>query len=117
MFSIIMPTYNCEKYVLSAVQSVLSQTYRNFELIIVDDTSSDSTFQVLKDISLTDKRIRLYQIPHAGVSAARNYGIEQAQGENILFPRSGWPEAAARWHRTGPHSQIVLHAVAGAYLR
>lgn len=85
MFSIIMPTYNCEKYVLSAVQSVLSQTYRNFELIIVDDTSSDSTFQVLKDISLTDKRIRLYQIPHAGVSAARNYGIEQAQGENILF--------------------------------
>ena len=39
------------------------------------------------------------------------------QGENILFPRSGWPEAAARWHRTGPHSQRVLHAVAGAYLR
>ena len=85
MFSIIMPTYNCEKYVLLAVQSVLSQTYGDFELIIVDDASRDSTFEVLKDIPLTDKRVRLYQIPHVGVSAARNYGIEQAQGENVLF--------------------------------
>lgn len=85
MFSVIMPTYNCAKYVAEAVQSVLAQTYSDFELIIVDDGSTDGTFELLYEISEKDDRIKLYQIAHAGVSVARNYGIEKAVGDKILF--------------------------------
>jgi len=85
VFSVIMPTYNCAKYVAEAVQSVLAQTYSDFELIIVDDGSTDGTFESLQTICKQNNRIRLHQIPHAGVSAARNYGIEKAVGDKILF--------------------------------
>ena len=85
MFSVIMPTYNCKKYIVKAVRSVLSQTYENFELIIVDDDSTDGTFEELQELSVSDIRIKLFQIAHSGVSAARNFGVEKAIGEKVLF--------------------------------
>ena len=81
--SVYMPAYNVAAYVHESVQSVLSQTFTDFELIIVDDGSTDSTVEILKELSAKDKRIKLFNQPHVGVSSASNFAIEQARGEFI----------------------------------
>lgn len=85
MFSIIMPAYNCEKTISRAVISILQQTFTQYELIIVDDGSSDKTIEVCEKLAKEDSRIALYRSPHKGVSGARNLGISVATRENILF--------------------------------
>ncbi|MBQ8322891.1 MAG: glycosyltransferase family 2 protein [Clostridia bacterium] len=85
MFSVIMPTYNCEKYIQDAIQSVLAQTYTDFELIIVDDGSIDSTYNICLKNAQKYSKISVYQISHTGVSAARNFGLSKAKGKYILF--------------------------------
>lgn len=81
LISILMPVYNVEKYVGEAVQSIINQTYRNFELIILDDGSKDNTVPVIK--SFNDSRIRLYENEHLGLSEQLNYGISVANGDFI----------------------------------
>lgn len=82
--SIILPTYNREHLISFAIQSVLNQTYSNFELIIIDDGSQDNTGDVVR--AFDDARIQYIQHDHnAGVSAARNTGIKQAKGKYIAF--------------------------------
>ena len=85
MFSIIMPTYNCEKYVEEAVKSIVAQTHSQWELIIVDDGSDDKTYQICCELAKNDDRIHVFSIKHDGVSAARNYGIKKATFDYILF--------------------------------
>lgn len=80
-----MPTYNCEKFVTTAIKSVLAQSYKDFELIAVDDGSSDNTYNLVNEIAITDNRVRPYRLSHGGVSRARNFGIEKAKGDSILF--------------------------------
>ena len=80
-----MPTYNCEKFITDAINSVLAQTHKDFELIAVDDGSSDNTYNLVQEIAKKDDRIKCYQISHGGVSRARNFGIEKAEGDSILF--------------------------------
>lgn len=80
--SVIIPTYNRAKYVSQAIDSVLAQTYKDYEIIVVDDGSKDNTRQVLE--AYKDKIIYLYQ-ENAGVSAARNAGIKAAKGEWMAF--------------------------------
>ncbi|MDI6704272.1 MAG: glycosyltransferase [bacterium] len=80
--SVIIPTFNRAKYIVEAVRSVLSQTYSDFELIIVDDGSTDETRETLKPF--LDKVKYLFQ-PNKGVSAARNLGISKSRGEYIAF--------------------------------
>ena len=80
--SVIVPTYNSDRYVVQAVGSVLAQTYPNYELIVVDDGSTDNTHQVLKPYF--DQLRYVYQ-NNQGVAAARNRGIELATGEFIAF--------------------------------
>ena len=80
--SVIIPTYNRSKYVTKAIDSVLAQTYRDFEIIVVDDGSTDNTKEVLKPY--TDRIKYLYQ-ENTGVSAARNAGIRAAGGQWIAF--------------------------------
>ncbi|MCK5605028.1 glycosyltransferase family 2 protein [Candidatus Pacearchaeota archaeon] len=80
--SVIIPTYERAKYVTKAINSVLAQTYKNYEIIVVDDGSKDNTRQVLE--TYKDKIIYLYQ-ENAGVSAARNAGIRAARGKWIAF--------------------------------
>ncbi len=82
-FSVVMPLYNKEKYISNTIKSVLSQTYKNFELIIVDDGSTDNSFTIAK--SFQDKRITIYKRDNAGASVARNFGISKASGEFIAF--------------------------------
>lgn len=82
-FSIIIPLYNKEKFIGKSVSSVLNQTYRNFELIIVDDGSTDNSLDIVK--SFSDARISICSKPNGGVSSARNFGIRKAHTDWIMF--------------------------------
>ncbi len=82
--SIIIPVYNTEKYVEKCMKSVLNQTYKNIEIIIVDDGSTDSSGQIC-DTFLSDDRVKVFHQIHKGTSCARNYGIEMAKGDFICF--------------------------------
>lgn len=83
MISIIIPLYNKGEHITSALRSVLNQTYQDFEIIIVNDGSTDKSVEEVNKID--DPRIRLINQPNAGVSAARNRGIKEAHGEFIAF--------------------------------
>ncbi|MCG6318646.1 glycosyltransferase [Vibrio alginolyticus] len=86
MVSIIMPTYNSEQTVVESIQSVLSQTYKNWELVIVDDLSVDNTWQVIQTYADKYDNIRVYQNKeNQGAGASRNFAIEQAKGRFIAF--------------------------------
>ena len=80
MISVIMPVYNAEKYLARCMDSVLSQTYKNFELICVNDGSTDNSLLLLKEYSQRDSRIRIVNQKNGGVSCARQAGIEVAGG-------------------------------------
>lgn len=80
-FSVIIPLYNKEKHVKSAINSVLQQTYQKFEIIVVDDGSTDSSCQEV--LSVKDSRIKLYKKNNEGVSSARNYGIRNSSYEYV----------------------------------
>ena len=86
LVSIVMPAYNCEKYVVEAINSILAQTYRNWELLVLDDGSKDNTLRIIEEFSQKDSRIKaLPNGKNMGVSATRNRGIELASGEWIAF--------------------------------
>lgn len=83
--SIISPVYNAEKYIDRCVQSILSQKYKNYELILVDDHSTDSSLTKCQKWKNTDNRIKILKNPSKGVSSARNTGVRCADGEYIMF--------------------------------
>lgn len=82
-FSIIIPLYNKERTIQRTLNSVLSQSYQNFEIVIIDDGSTDNSVQAVRQ--LKDSRIKLSTKPNGGPSSARNMGIDKATGEWILF--------------------------------
>lgn len=85
LVSVIMPAYNAAEYAEQAVESILNQTYKRFEFIIIDDASTDSTLNILKDIRAKDKRIILIQNKkNLGVTRSLNKGLELAKGEYII---------------------------------
>lgn len=81
--SVILPAYNCSAYLNDSISSVLSQTFKDFELIVVDDGSTDSTEKIVGRFS--DARIIYKKRPHSGLSASRNFGIDISRGEYIAF--------------------------------
>ncbi len=85
VISVIIPVYNSEKYINKCINSVLSQSFTDFEIIAVDDGSTDSSLVKLNEISNTDARLKVYSKVNGGVSSARNFGIERAEGEFITF--------------------------------
>lgn len=87
MVSVIIPSYNREKTIERAVMSVLNQTYKDLELIVVDDCSKDNTVEVLK--SIKDDRLKIIRLEkNSGACVARNVGVENAQGDYIAFQDS-----------------------------
>jgi len=82
-FSIIIPLYNKEKAIASTMSSVLNQTYRHFEIVVVDDGSKDKSSDIVN--SFEDERIHYFRKDNGGVSSARNYGIQHASYEWLLF--------------------------------
>ncbi|EJG0027412.1 glycosyltransferase family 2 protein [Vibrio sp. 1403] len=86
LVSIIMPSYNSDGTILESIQSVLSQTYKNWELIIVDDRSTDNTWQVIQTYADKYDNIRVYQNKeNLGAGASRNFAIKKAKGRFIAF--------------------------------
>lgn len=85
MISVVMPVYNSEKYLGRAIESVLGQTYRDLELIIIDDGSTDSSRNLINSYADIDSRIRVICQKNMGVSTARNAGIDAANGEWLYF--------------------------------
>lgn len=83
--SIIIPVYNREQYLEECLESILAQTYGNFEVILIDDGSTDCTIDICKHYSQQDARFRLYLIEHGGVSVARNKGLAEVRGEYVFF--------------------------------
>lgn len=84
-FSIILPVYNAAAHLVATVESALSQTDGDFELIIVDDGSTDESFSILRGFACNDHRIKLVAQSNEGVSAARNLGLEMARGIFVAF--------------------------------
>lgn len=85
LVSIITPCYNGEKYVAHTIRSVLAQTYENWELIIVDDGSTDGSASIIRSFAQTDSRIRFIRQENAGSAAARNAGIRAARGRFLAL--------------------------------
>lgn len=85
LLSIIIPIYNAEKYLNMCVDSILQQTYRHFELLLVDDGSRDSSPQICDGYERRDPRVRAIHKPNGGCSSARNLGIELSRGELLTF--------------------------------
>lgn len=83
--SVIVPIYNVENYIKRCVESILKQTYKNIELILVDDGSTDNSGTICDEFSKKDKRIQVVHKNNGGVSEARNAGLEKVSGEYIMF--------------------------------
>lgn len=84
-FSIIIPAYNVEDYLLDCVDSVIKQSFRDYEIILVNDGSTDSTLEICQELSKKNKSINLITKKNGGLSSARNAGINKAQGDYLLF--------------------------------
>lgn len=85
LVSIIVPIYNAEKYLDSCIQSVLRQTYTNWELILIDDGSTDKSGRIAEEYGFADERITVFRQKNLGVSLARNQGIDEATGNYVVF--------------------------------
>ena len=83
--SIIIPVYNVENYLAECLNSVVNQTYRNIEIIIVNDGSTDNSFSIIQQYQLQDERIKIINQENQGLSAARNAGMKVASGEYLWF--------------------------------
>lgn len=85
LISIIVPVYNVERDIERCIQSILSQSYTNWELILVDDGSPDRCGEIIDDFAKNDRRIRTFHRENSGAGAAREFGVRQAKGEWIMF--------------------------------
>ena len=90
-FSLVMPAYKSEKTIAESIDTVIAQAYKNWELIIVNDGSQDSTLEIIRDYVKRDERIRVFSQENAGTATANNFGIAQAVGDYItIFPSDDW---------------------------
>ena len=115
-FSVIIPIYNVEAYLRQCVESVLTQSFQNIEVILVDDGSPDNCPAICDEYARQDPRVQVIHKANGGLSDARNCGIRAARGEYLLFPDSddywGDPEALETVHRRicqyGEKADLVL---------
>ena len=83
--SIIVPIYNKEKYLEKCLDSILGQTYRDLEIILVDDGSQDGSLEICRKYAEKNERIHVYAKKNGGVASARNLGLEKSQGSFLAF--------------------------------
>lgn len=83
--SVIIPAFNSEEYIKLSIESVQSQTFRDLEIIIINDGSTDRTEEICKSLAIDDKRIKYFYKNNGGAASARNYGLEKASGEYVHF--------------------------------
>ncbi len=85
LISIIVPVFNSEKYISRCINSILEQTYGNFELIIINDGSKDKSLKICEEYQKKDRRIKVFNQENKGQAFARNVGLDNAKGEYISF--------------------------------
>lgn len=85
LISVVVPVYNTEKYLSECIESILSQNLKDFELILVNDESTDNSLDICKKYSNKDKRIHIIDQKNQGVTAARNHGVNASKGKYIVF--------------------------------
>lgn len=83
--SVIVPVYNTEKYLAKCLDSILNQTFLDFEIVVVNDGSPDDSQKIIEHYALQDQRVKSFIKPNGGLSDARNFGLDQAKGEYIAF--------------------------------
>ncbi len=83
--SVIMPVYNADDYITQAIETILSQTLSDFELICVDDGSTDKSVEIIKSFARKDERVKLIEMSHIGIGTARNKGLLKSVGEYMIF--------------------------------
>lgn len=110
LVSVIMPAYNAEKYIEEAISSVVSQTYKNWELLILDDCSSDRTGEIAELFEKADPRIHLFRnSQNLGAARTRNRGLDLARGEWIALL-----DCDDVWHEEKLEKQLVIAGHSGA---
>lgn len=85
LVSIVIPAYNTGQYIARMLNCAVAQTYKNIEIIVVNDGSTDNTLDIINSFANIDNRIKVIDIPNGGVSNARNLGIEAANGKKVFF--------------------------------
>ena len=85
LISIIVPIYKVEKYIAKCIESLIEQTYSTYEIILVNDGSTDNSLEICNSFKKRDKRIKVYTKENGGLSDARNYGLKKAVGSYICF--------------------------------
>ena len=126
--SVLMTVYNGERYLADAVESILQQTFEDFEFVIVDDGSTDTSLELLQQFEKRDPRIRLFARPHGGIVPAANFGLRQCRGEflarmdsdDVALPHRFEVQVATL--RENPHVVVIggaydLIDAAGRFLR
>lgn len=83
--SVIIPVYNAQDFLDDTIKSVLNQTFKDFELLLVDDGSKDCSPEICDKYAVKDPRVKVFHKPNGGVSSARNLGLDNAKGEFIAF--------------------------------
>ena len=109
--SVIMPVYNAEKSLSRSVESVLSQSYENLELILVDDGSRDDSLRICREYEQADPRVQVISQKNAGPAAARNAALNAMQGEYVLFVDSDdllSPDACLKMKETMENHDLVI---------
>lgn len=83
--SVLVPIYNAEKYIKRCIESIINQTYRNIEVILIEDGSTDNSYNIIKEYQQKDERIKIFQIENNGVADARNKAVDNSTGDYITF--------------------------------
>lgn len=102
--SVVVPVYNTEKYLDECIQSILNQSFTNFELLLIDDGSTDCSGAICDQYAAKDERVRVFHKKNGGVSSARNLGLNEARGEWIAFVDSD------DWVERKYLEELILHA-------
>ena len=84
-YSLIVPVYQCKDHIASCVDSILRQSFSDFELVLVDDGSTDGSAMICNELAKTDTRVRVFHKPNGGAASARNYGLDHAVGTYVFF--------------------------------
>ena len=85
LISVIIPVYNSEKYIKECVDSVLAQTYKNYEILLIDDGSIDNSLSICNEYAKADSRVKVFHKENGGASSARNVGLDKAHGDYVYF--------------------------------
>jgi glycosyltransferase involved in cell wall biosynthesis len=103
MFSVIVPVYNTADYIEACIQSLLDQDQPDFEIIVIDDGSTDSSAQILREVADRDERLRVYRQENSGQGTARNFGLAEARGVFVAFVDSDDVVAPDLFSRAAKH--------------